>query len=68
MHCVQPIDYTLEDTNDPYAFTVEHIKPLSLYPEYAEDPTNFGPSHRSCNSSRGTKDIQPGLGESSRNW
>lgn len=66
-HCGQPIDYTL-DTNDPGAFTVEHLKPISTHPHLAEDPSNFDAAHRSCNSSRGVKEMRPAIGPTSRRW
>jgi 5-methylcytosine-specific restriction endonuclease McrA len=67
-HCAQPIDYTITNHNDPDAFTVEHIKPLSTHPESAEDPTNFLSAHRRCNSQRGIGDIKPSLGTTTRDW
>ena len=35
------------------ADSVDHLLPLSLYPELAEDITNLRPAHVSCNSKRG---------------
>ena len=37
----------------PGADTVDHILPLSQFPELAHDITNLRPAHRSCNSSKG---------------
>jgi 5-methylcytosine-specific restriction endonuclease McrA len=51
--CGQPINYALP-RQDPYTGTVnddapevDHIYPRSKYPELAEDPGGFRPSHRS---------------------
>jgi 5-methylcytosine-specific restriction endonuclease McrA len=68
IHCTQPIDYTIEDTNDPNAFTIEHLHPVSTHPHLVLDLSNWAPAHRHCNSSRGTNPIQPGLGTTSENW
>lgn len=67
-HCGQPIDYSIVDTNDPNAFTVEHIKPLSTHPHLAEEPSNFDASHRRCNASRGVGEMKPSLGTPSNDW
>lgn len=66
-HCAQRIDYTL-DPNNVAAFTVEHIKPVSTHPHLVEDVTNWAASHRSCNASRGVKDMTPGMGTASQDW
>lgn len=66
--CGQPIDYTIEDTNDPRAFTVEHTRPVSTHPHLAYDVTYWDASHRSCNASRGVKDMTPGIGATSEDW
>lgn len=68
VHCVQPIDYLIEDTNDPQAFTVEHVKPVSTHPHLALDITHWEAAHRTCNSSRGVGDMKPSLGTPSRDW
>jgi 5-methylcytosine-specific restriction endonuclease McrA len=65
--CRQPIDYNLPGTHDD-GFTVDHIKPLSLHPEMAEEPSNLAACHRHCNLSRGNKAVKPALGNTSRNW
>jgi 5-methylcytosine-specific restriction endonuclease McrA len=67
-HCGQAIDYSIEDHNSPDAFTVEHLKPWSTHPHLAEDPSNLDASHRRCNASRGTGEMAPTLGETSRDW
>jgi 5-methylcytosine-specific restriction endonuclease McrA len=37
----------------PSADTVDHVLPLSVYPELAHDMGNLRPAHKSCNSSKG---------------
>ena len=37
----------------PPADTVDHVLPLSVYPELAHDIGNLRPAHKSCNSSKG---------------
>ena len=65
--CHQTIDYALP-AGDPGAYTTDHIRPLSLYPDLAEDPTNFAPAHRRCNEARGNKTPTLTLGKPSRRW
>lgn len=67
-HCAQAIDYTLTDTNDPHAFTVEHTHPVSTHPHLVNDTTHWQPAHRACNSSRGVGDMKPSLGKTTREW
>lgn len=67
VHCAQPIDYTL-DTNDAYAFTVEHTYPVSTHPHLVEATRHWQPAHRACNSSRGVGEMKPNLGASSQEW
>lgn len=45
----------------PRAFTVDHIRPLSIYPEGAEDPANLRASCHGCNASRGDGRTRPGV-------
>ena len=37
----------------PGADTVDHVLPLSVYPELAHDIGNLRPAHQRCNSSKG---------------
>lgn len=67
MLCGQDIDYELPST-EPWSFSADHVRPLSLYPELAEDPANFQQSHLDCNKRKGNREGQPGLGMSSRVW
>ena len=66
--CRQPIDYTIEDHNDPKAFTVDHVKSWLFYPELRTDPRNLRAAHKGCNSSKGNREDKPDLGSTSRQW
>lgn len=46
--CDEPIDYTLEYPN-PWACSVEHVKPRRDHPELTWDPGNWAPAHHQCN-------------------
>jgi 5-methylcytosine-specific restriction endonuclease McrA len=37
----------------PGADTVDHVLPLSIYPELAHDIGNLRPAHQRCNSAKG---------------
>lgn len=65
--CGQPIDYSLPSTHIA-AFSVDHVQPLSLRPDLAEEPSNLRAAHSRCNKSRGNRQPKPGLGESSTTW
>ena len=65
--CRQAIDWTAPP-DDPASFSVDHVQPLSTHPWLAEDPTNFRPAHRGCNTSRGNRPPPADLGTPSRNW
>jgi 5-methylcytosine-specific restriction endonuclease McrA len=65
--CGQPINYEAGRQDDD-SFTVDHIVPLSIAPDRAEDYTNFAAAHRRCNSARGARDPRPGLGDAARQW
>ncbi len=39
----------------PGSTTVDHVIPLSLAPDLAEDITNLRPAHLRCNSKRGAR-------------
>jgi 5-methylcytosine-specific restriction endonuclease McrA len=45
------------------ADTVDHILPISKFPELAHDMSNLRPAHRSCNSRKGagglTESVRP---------
>ena len=72
--CGQPIDYRIP-WQDPHtghvnndAFELDHAYPRSLYPELAEDPGGFRPSHRACNRQRSNQMSIAGLGAPTRKW
>lgn len=65
--CGQPIDYSVK-TPHPDAFTIDHIKPRSLFPELAFDPNNIQAAHYSCNLRKSDENPQPVLGVRSREW
>lgn len=62
--CGHPIDLNLPATH-PMSFTVEHMDPLSLGGA-PRDLSRLCPAHRSCNSRRGNRPIQPAA--TSRAW
>ncbi|MFC5930917.1 hypothetical protein [Cryobacterium melibiosiphilum] len=64
--CGQPVNYDEHGRED--SFELDHYYPASTHPEHYEDPSNFKPSHSSCNRERGNKAPRPGLGVLSRNW
>jgi 5-methylcytosine-specific restriction endonuclease McrA len=55
---------------DPPADTVDHILPISKYPELAHDMANLRPAHRSCNSRKGAGGVTPHVRPmpKSRHW
>ncbi len=67
--CGQAIDYDLAK-EDPSAFSVDHIHPVSLRPELAEVYSNLAASHLACNRARGARSPLPGLGAGAvfRQW
>lgn len=65
--CGEPIDYRLTGS-DPWAFSADHVKPWSKFPELREDPANYRASHLLCNQKRGNREAPPGLGLLSREW
>lgn len=64
--CAKPIDLSLHHTH-PDSWTMDHIKPLSLFPELALERSNVREAHRSCNSKRGTGN-RVNKGRVSRDW
>lgn len=65
--CSMPIDMTLDAQTHALGWTIDHVLPLSMYPELAVDISNMREAHRRCNSSRGTG-VHNGKGKVSRNW
>ena len=52
--CHKPIDYSLPRSHRD-SLTVDHIVPLMLDGSMF-DPTNWQPTHRGCNASKGVRD------------
>lgn len=65
--CGDPIRMDLP-SEDRYAFQLDHVKPVSVYPELAHDPANLRPSHRLCNRIKGAGKHKPGITHNSRQW
>ena len=65
--CGQPINYEAKYP-DGESFTVDHIKPWVNNPELREDPGNLVAAHARCNKSKGTGELQLGLGNRSEEW
>lgn len=56
--CGEEIDTTLP-RRDKRSWTLDHIKPLSEFPELAYEESNLRPAHMQCNSKRGIGKTQP---------
>lgn len=56
--CGEPIDLSLPP-NHRLAWTLEHVVPLSEAPELALEIFNCREAHRSCNSSKGSREFKP---------
>ena len=65
--CRQPIDYTAPPQS-ANAFEPDHVLPRSTHPELEDDPSNWRPSHASCNRSRKDGAPAPDLGSLSEQW
>lgn len=65
--CGQPINYEA-DAQDDDAFSVDHVRPVSLDPSGAEDPNNLRPAHQRCNKRRGNRAPTPTIGHNSEQW
>ena len=69
--CGQEIDWSLLDagdtTHDGFP-EVDHVLPLSKFPQYAADQGNMKPAHRGCNNKRSATMTASGIGRSSRDW
>lgn len=68
--CRQEIDYEAphDDYSNPSRFQRDHRLPVSTHPQFAEDPTNWEPSHAGCNNERKNKPPRPPIGKSTREW
>lgn len=66
--CSQAIDWDAPRNSADEA-TLAHALPVSTHPHLAEDPGNIkGIAHRGCNSSAGTGEGMPALGQTSHQW
>lgn len=65
--CGEAIDMGLP-VNHPRAWTMDHVNPVSLRPDLAEDLGNIREAHRDCNGKRGANINYQGGQGSSRNW
>ena len=52
--CGRPIDYDAPPRH-PNSWTLDHIKPVDLYPELALDPVNMQSAHFGCNARKGDR-------------
>lgn len=66
--CGQEIAYEISDPYDDAAFEVDHLYPISKYPELAADPSGFRAAHRGCNRERGSSETVVQLGFTSQDW
>ena len=71
MWCGGSIDYSkgpYRRGGDVWAWSPEHIRPRSKWPELALDPANIGAAHFRCNASRQDRAGLTNLGSNSRRW
>lgn len=73
--CRQPIDWSVPyrdpETGEvnPDSGSVDHVVPLSIRPDLAEDLANLAAAHLQCNQAAGAKTAQSGgLGVASEAW
>lgn len=66
--CNQPIDMEIDDPYHGEHYEPDHVFPVSTHPQYADDPNNLRPSHRECNTARGTDMEATNLGWTSIDW
>ena len=69
--CGAPIDYLLgpyKRGGDVMAWSPEHVRPRSRWPELALDPANIAPAHFRCNAARQDRAGLTSLGRPSRRW
>ena len=69
--CHGEIDYSLGPYTrggDVWAWSPEHLRPRSRYPELALEPTNIVAAHFHCNASRKDRAGVNALGTPSRAW
>ena len=64
--CGRPIDYSRNDTTDPYSWVIDEVIPVSRWREFgylspravAEDFSNLRAAHRICNARKSNKTIE----------
>ena len=69
--CGERIDYSLGPYTrggDTMAWSPEHLRPRSMFPHLALEPTNIVAAHFRCNDRRGTKAGVTELGQRTRRW
>jgi len=69
--CGAPIDYSLGPYTrggSVWAWSPEHVRPRSKYPELALDAANIRAAHYRCNAARGDRAGLTNLGRPSRSW
>lgn len=52
--CLQPIDYALKYPH-PKAFVVDHVMPVVIRPDLADELSNKQPAHADCNWAKAAK-------------
>lgn len=65
--CLQEIDYDAPVT-DPDHFQLDHIRSRSRFPQLENDPTNWAPSHASCNKHKHDGELNADIGVTSEAW
>ena len=66
--CGQAIDYDATPNTTDDSHSLDHYRPVSLFPDLEEDPSNYRHSHTSCNRKRGNKMPTGEIGKQSRIW
>ena len=61
-YCKGPIDLRISATSSQ-GFTIDHMKPRSMYPELSKNFSNMLAAHKSCNSSKGTQTMEKTLAD-----
>ena len=64
-YCRRAIDLRLA-SGTTQSYTIDHLKPRSLYPELAKVFSNMVSAHKSCNSSKNTQTVEKTLADMAR--
>lgn len=64
-YCKRAIDLRMA-SGTGQSFTIDHLKPRSLYPELAKSFSNMVSAHKSCNSSKATQTVEKTLADMAR--